>query len=227
MNKFLKRFIDVACSAFALAVLSPLLLVSAIVIKLSSKGPVFYKASRVGIDGTLFYMYKFRSMHLEKNAVEKSFIADSDRIFPFGRFMRKSKIDELPQLINILKGDMSIVGPRPASTANVDEIYSGEYRDIQSVKPGLTSYASLFDYKFGELFMSDNDRYIREILPVRLDLELYYTQVWNMAKDIGLIASTIGVIIQIIFGKKTFKYTELERRFVEKAVEKTEHMEVV
>ncbi|MBE7022989.1 MAG: sugar transferase [Clostridia bacterium] len=226
MNRFLKRLMDIACSSFALLVLSPLLIASAIIIKLSSKGPVFYKASRAGIDGKPFYMYKFRSMHIEKNAVEKSFIADSDRIFAFGGFMRKSKIDELPQLINILKGDMSIVGPRPASTANVDELYVGEYKNIQRVKPGLTSYASLFDYKFGELFISDNDRYIREILPVRLDLELYYTRVWNIFKDIGLIANTVVVILQIVFGKKTFRYTALESRFVEEAAAKKECLEV-
>ncbi len=227
MNKFLKRLMDVLCSVFALIVLSPVFLISAIIIKLSSKGPVFYKASRVGINGRQFIMYKFRSMHVESNAVEKSFIADANRIFAFGNFIRKSKIDEIPQLINILVGDMSIVGPRPASTANSDELYEGEYAKIQNVKPGLTSYASLFDYKHGELFVSDNDKYIKEILPVRLELELLYVKTWNIFKDWGLIFSTILVIAQIVFGKKKFSYTKVEQSAIDKVATINKEAEVL
>ena len=216
MNTLLKRLMDILCSALALVVLSPIFIISAIIIKLSSRGPVFYKASRIGRDGKQFSMYKFRSMHVENSAAEGSFIADADRIFAFGNFMRKSKIDELPQLINILLGDMSVVGPRPASSVNADELYSGEYKKIQDVKPGLTSYASLFDYKHGELFVSDNDTYIKEILPVRLELELYYVKVWNVFKDWGLVFSTVLVILQIIFGKKKFHYTNIEQNAIDK-----------
>jgi putative colanic acid biosynthesis UDP-glucose lipid carrier transferase len=227
MNILLKRTMDILCSVLALIVLSPVFLVSAVVIKLSSKGPVFYKANRVGLNGKQFSMYKFRSMHVENNAVEKSFIADADRIFAFGNFIRKSKIDELPQLINILIGDMSVVGPRPASSANVDELYSGKYKKIQTVKPGLTSYASLFDYKHGELFVSDNDVYIKEVLPVKLELELYYTETWNIVRDWDLIIKTVFVIVQILLRKRNFTYTELEQKFIKESVEKGDSVEVI
>lgn len=210
MNRIIKRFLDMFLSALALVILSPVFVLVSIGIKLSSKGPVFYKASRVGINGMTFYMYKFRSMHIDDKAVEKSFIADVDRVFPLGGFLRKSKIDELPQLINIFLGHMSIVGPRPPATSNVNEIYTGEYENILSVKPGLTSYASLFDYKHGELFVTDNDKYISDVLPVKLKLELMYAENNNIFIDAKLIINTIVVIVQIVFGKKEFTYTKEE-----------------
>ena len=227
MNKLVKRLFDITMSLLALVVLSPVLILTAIGIKLSSRGPVFYMADRVGIYGTHFKMYKFRSMHVETSAVEKSFIVDSDRVFALGSFIRKSKIDELPQLLNILKGDMTIVGPRPASTSNVDELYVGKYKDIQNVKPGLTSYASLFDYKHGELFVEDNDTYISEILPVRLELELYYANTWNFAVDLYLIFFTVGSIIQVVFGKKEFEFTMIEKKFIEEHKREEKVLEVV
>lgn len=227
MSLFIKRTFDIVMSSIALLILSPIFLLTMIGIKLSSKGGVFYKASRVTINGNTFGMYKFRSMHEAKNAVEKSFIADGNRIFPFGSFLRKSKIDELPQLINILLGHMSIVGPRPASTANVDELYTGKYKDIQKVRPGLTSYASLYDYKHGELFISDNDEYIRKVLPVKMELELYYVHNWNVFVDLKLIFGTVITIIEIVFGKKFFKYTKLEQSAIEKVHGKETVREVV
>lgn len=216
MKKVIKRFFDITLSILALIVLSPVFAFAAIGIKLSSSGPVFYKANRIGVNGKPFILYKFRSMHIEENAIEKSFIADSSRLFEFGEFLRKSKIDELPQLINIILGQMSIVGPRPAAAANSSELYTGKYKEIQSAKPGLTSFASLFDYKYGELFISDNDKYIAEILPVRLELELYYVQRWNLFIDAYLIIKTVLTIFQVVFGKKEFKYTSLEWEFVKK-----------
>lgn len=215
MSKYIKRSFDFVLSLTAIIVLSPVFILSTIGIKLSSKGPVFYKAERIGLNGKPFKMYKFRSMHVDTNAVEKSFIADSNRIFALGSFLRKSKIDELPQLINILLGDMSIVGPRPASSANAHDIYTGKYKVIQNVKPGLTSYASLYDYKFGELFICDNSEYINTVLPVKLELELYYVNEWSLISDIKLIYSTVITIIQIVFGKTKFKHNNIELEIIE------------
>lgn len=211
MKYKLKRLFDVVCCTLALFVLLPVYLVLAIGIKLSSPGPLFYKASRMGKDGKKFSMLKFRSMHIGSNARENSFIADEERLFPFGMFIRRSKLDELPQLVNIVKGDMSIVGPRPASMANANELLVGKYKDIMSALPGLTSYASLFDYKHGELFITDNEKYISEILPVKLELELYYAHNWSLGKDMELIVQTVYYIFRIALGEKVFKYTKLEQ----------------
>lgn len=216
MSCFIKRVFDIIASALALIILSPLFLFIAIGIKVSSRGSVFYKANRCGMRREQFSMYKFRSMHIVENSVEKSFIADENRIFPFGSFLRKSKLDELPQLINVFFGTMSVVGPRPPSTANVDDLYIKKYSKILDIKPGLTSYASLFDYKHGELFVEDNERYIAEILPVRLDLELFYAETKNIATDFKLILTTIYTIICIILGKKNFKYTKIEKYYIDK-----------
>jgi lipopolysaccharide/colanic/teichoic acid biosynthesis glycosyltransferase len=214
MYLFVKRLADIFCSTLALVFLLPIILIATIGIKLSSKGPIFYRASRVGKDGAKFTMHKFRTMHIDNNAKENSFIADKSRVFPFGAFLRKSKIDELPQLIDIVLGNMSIVGPRPASVSNVNDICVGEYRKILSVTPGLTSIASLFDYKHGELFVEDNEKYISEILPIKLELEMFYVKKRNIWMDSWLILDTIITIIQIICGKKYFKYTKFEMEVI-------------
>ena len=112
-QKYLKRFIDMILCSFALIILSPLFLISVIAIKLSSPGPVFYYSERAGLNKKAFHFYKFRSMRVVKEDKHLC-IADADRVFPYGKIMRRLKIDELPQLINVIKGDMSIVGPRPS-----------------------------------------------------------------------------------------------------------------
>ena len=114
MYRFIKRTFDIVASSLALIVLSPIWLIATIGILISNPGPIFYCAARVGKDNKHFKMFKFRSMRVDKNANEKSLRPDQNRIFPFGRFIRATKIDELPQLLNILIGDMAVVGPRPA-----------------------------------------------------------------------------------------------------------------
>ena len=121
---------------------------------------------------------------------------------------------------------MSFVGPRPASTSNVSELYVGKYKKIQDVRAGLTSYASLYDYKHGELFVSDNEKYINEVLPVKLELELYYIEHWSIATDLKLIIQTAITIVQIVFGKKNFKYTPIEKEYVDKLAQTRNTMEV-
>ena len=129
MYELVKRTFDLTASSVGLILTAPVLLVAAVGIGISDPGPVFYKAKRIGYRGEEFCMYKFRSMRVPSKKSEESeasFKADTARIFPFGELIRKTKIDELPQLINIVKGDMSIVGPRPAS---VDQVSVTPYID--------------------------------------------------------------------------------------------------
>ena len=121
-----KRVFDVTASALGLVLTSPLWLAAVVGIEVSDPGPVFYLAKRVGQEDRVFRMYKFRSMRVDKHANEKSFKADVNRIFPWGAFMRSSKIDELPQLLNVFLGDMSVIGPRPASVDQAAVTRGGE-----------------------------------------------------------------------------------------------------
>lgn len=132
-------------------VLSPVFLITAIAIKLSSPGPVFYFSERAGLHKKPFHFYKFRSMH-QTNKDKGMFVADADRVFKVGKIIRRLKIDELPQLINVIKGDMSIVGPRPMVASTVERLYSGKYEKVADVRPGLTSAASLYDYTVGDTY---------------------------------------------------------------------------
>ena len=118
--------------------------------------------------------------------------------------MRKSKLDETPQLLNILKGDMSIIGPRPEDEYNFDKFYIGKYKKIVSVKPGLSSPASLYDYTHGEM-LSNEAEYVKEFLPKKLDVELYYIQNKNLLYDFQIIIRTIVTILEVLIGKKNFK----------------------
>lgn len=200
-----KRFFDFTLCLIALVVLSPIFLIVATGIKLSSKGPVFYFSERAGKDKKPFHFYKFRSMHLLQGEDKEYFIADADRLFWLGKVIRRLKIDELPQLINVIKGDMSIVGPRPMEMKSVDRIYYGKYAEILKVKPGLTSAASLYDYTVGDTY-TDDVKYREEVLPNKLEMELLYLKKQGFLYDCGLIVRTIITIIQVLFGKKEFKY---------------------
>lgn len=207
-QKYVKRFFDICLCSFALVVLSPLFLITAAAIKLSSPGPVFYFSERAGRNKKPFHFYKFRSMHQTRND-KGMFIADADRVFPVGKIIRRLKIDELPQLINVIKGNMSIVGPRPMVASAVDKLYSGKYEKVAAIRPGLTSAASLYDYTVGDTYRDDK-AYIREVLPVKLEMELYYVEHESFVYDVQLIVRTIVTIIQVLFKKKTFRsQTEL------------------
>ena len=202
-EKLIKRLLDILLCTFALIALSPLFLITAIAIKLSSSGPMFYYSDRTGKDHKKFHFYKFRSMHVT-NADKGMFVADADRLFAVGKIIRRLKIDELPQLINVIKGDMSIVGPRPMPWDSVDTTYYGKYQKILSVRPGLTSAASLYDYTVGDTY-SDNVAYMREVLPIKLDMEMLYVERQSFAYDCQLVWRTIVTILQVLFGKKKFE----------------------
>ncbi len=205
----IKRFFDVICALLGLVVTSPIWLVAVIGILCSDPGPIFYVAERVGLNNENFKMFKFRSMTVSKYADEKSFRADVSRIFPFGAFMRKSKIDELPQLINLLIGDMSVVGPRPAAKDQLDIVRGGKYAVASVVKPGLTGPAALYDYIYGDS-VTDPDEYEKKVLPTRLELEAYYPLHMNLLYEIKIVLYTI-VCIYAYFMHKDVKniYVEL------------------
>lgn len=204
MYEIIKRCFDLLFAVCFLVVFSSIYIISWVIIKIVSPGPAIYKAERVGKDGKLFRCYKFRSMRVDSGNVRLTTLENDDRIFTFGKFIRKAKIDEMPQMVNILKGEMSIVGPRPEDKENADKVYVGEYVHILDVKPGLTSTASLYDYTHGELY-EDEESYEREFMPKKLKLELYYVNHRSFLYDISLVFRTAWLIIQKTCGKREFK----------------------
>ena len=192
-----KRLFDILASGIALVALSPIWLVTIIGILVSDPGPVFYFASRAGKNNSIFRMFKFRSMRVDKNANEKSLRPDQDRIFPFGRFIRATKIDELPQLLNVFLGDMAVVGPRPAAVDQIPITRGGSNTIVASLKPGLTSPAALYDYLYGDR-IEDETEYMDKVAPTRLALDRYYVGKQTIKYDIKLILYTVRCILGTI-----------------------------
>lgn len=225
--QIIKRAFDLLLSLASLIVLSPVLLLTALGIKLSSKGPILYQSERIGLNGKPFNMLKFRSMHMKReDAKEAEFLVNEDRIFPFGRFIRKSKLDELPQLVNVLLSQMTVVGPRPYPQNVVERDYKGEYAAVLSVKPGLACFDSLFDYTHGELFVTDEEEYAQKILPVRTELARMYVDRRGIGTDAGIILRTVSLIWQIAVLRRTeFKYSRTEEEAVRAVRQKKDRAE--
>lgn len=200
MYRFLKRTFDIFSSGIALIVLLPVWLIAIIGIEVSDPGPVFYFANRAGKDNKTFKMYKFRSMRVDKNANEKSLRPDQDRIFKFGRFIRATKIDELPQLLNVFLGDMAVIGPRPAAVDQIPITRSGENAIVASIKPGLSSPSALYDYLYGDS-IEDEAEYMDKVAPTRLALDRYYIGKQTVGYDIKIIWYTVVCIFGTIFHK--------------------------
>ena len=225
LYQIIKRIFDAACAAVALVLSLPFWLIAAAGIKLSSPGPVFYRSRRLGKNGREFSVYKFRSMHLYQpedpasgKKSEGGFIANEKRMFAFGKLLRKSKLDELPQLLSILAGTMSIVGPRPYPEKSVRKIYTGKYEKVLSVKPGLTGPDSLYDYAHGELFVKETQTYLEKVLPVRTELAMMYTERQGIALDLACIFRTVSLIFRImVLKQKTFALTKLEAEAAKRA----------
>ena len=174
-----KRVFDIVLSLCGLLLLSPLFIIVAVLIKVTSKGDIFYIQKRVGQGFKEFDLYKFRSMKNEKGLQITS--KDDPRITKVGRFIRKTKIDELPQLLNVLKGDMSLVGPRPEVKKYVD-LFQEDYKKILSIKPGITDLAAIEYRNEEEVLSSYRDKekaYIKTILPTKI--ELYYQYIKNIS----------------------------------------------
>ena len=194
-----KRLFDVIFSTLGLIVLSPILLVVAAAIKLESPGPALYKGARVGLHGNLFKMNKFRTMVINADKIGGSSTPEDDpRITRVGRFLRRYKLDELPQLINVFKGEMSFVGPRPQVKWAVD-LYTPAERQILTVRPGITDYASLRFPNEGEILRGSTDPdkdYLEKIHPEKMRLSLEYVRTRSMGLDIKIIFQTLAAIVK-------------------------------
>ena len=201
----MKRVFEVFLCLIFLSLLWWVFLIAYMGIKIYSPGPAIFKAKRIGKDGKIITVYKFRTMCVDSGKVRLTTLANDERIFGFGSFLRKAKIDEFPQIFNVLLGNMEIVGPRPEDQENADLYYVGKYQEILSVKPGLTSPASLLDYVIGEEY-DDMDLYEKEILPKKLEMEVYYVRNKSIIYDVEIIFRTIIIIIQKVLGKSNFKY---------------------
>ena len=193
------RFFDFIFSLLGIILLSPVLFVLYVAIRLESKGGGFYKQLRVGRGGTDFYVYKFRSMRIGADKQGLITVGGRDpRITQIGYFIRKYKLDELPQLFNVLKGDMSLVGPRPEVRKYVD-LYTDEQRKVLSVRPGITDYASI-EYVDENIILGqadDADRaYIEQILPDKIRYNMKYINHRSVKEYFKIIFLTIWSIIR-------------------------------
>lgn len=192
-----KRAFDILCSFLGLTVLSPVLLVVSVLVAVTSPGGVFFRQERIGKDGKPFRIFKFRSMRKD-NAGLKITTGNDSRITPVGRFLRKSKIDELPQLINVLAGDMSFVGPRP-EVADYVNLYTPYQRQVLLVRPGITGLASIRFRNENDLLTASDDpnrTYVEQIMPRKIDLDLEYIPHASVFYDIKLIFQTFAVVIK-------------------------------
>ena len=207
--KIIKRAFDIIASLLGIIITLPIWLITVIGIEVSDPGPVFYMANRVGKDDRAFRMFKFRSMRVDKKANEKNFKAETSRIFPFGALIRKLKIDELPQLINILIGDMSVVGPRPAAKDQLEIVRAGRAAITAKMLPGLTGPGALYDYIYGDT-IEDEAEYREKVMPTRLALEVYYVRRAGVLYDLRMIWYTVVSIVCSIFKKEPKKiFSEL------------------
>lgn len=193
-----KRVFDLILSFLGLLILFPLFIIIAIAIKRDSSGPVFYKGERIGRFGKPFMMYKFRTMAADADKGGASSTAEDDpRLTAVGSFLRRYKLDELPQLINIAKGEMSFVGPRP-QVAWAVALYSEEEKKILTVRPGITDYASIKFSNEGEILKGSADpdkTYMKKIHPEKMKLGLQYAQNHSVWTDIKIILKTFKAII--------------------------------
>ena len=190
----MKRMFDIVVAAAALVVLFPLLVLSALLIKLDSPGPIFFKQERIGRNFRPFWIYKFRTMAQDAPARGGLVtIGEDARVTRVGRLLRKSKIDEIPQLTNILKGDMALVGPRPEVRYYV-ELFRRDYEEILKVRPGLTDLASL-KYRDEAALLgkaaNPEDEYMRHVLPDKIRLAKDYLRRSSFLFDLGLILKTL------------------------------------
>jgi Sugar transferases involved in lipopolysaccharide synthesis len=191
LAKFIKRSADVVFSFLFLITLFPLIwIICAIGIKLSSPGPVFFKQKRTGYEGKEFWCYKFRSMHQSADADTKQAEKGDSRVFKFGEFLRRSSIDELPQFINVFKGDMSIIGPRPHMLHHTD-IYSdliGDYMIRHLAKPGITGWAQVNGCRGETKELSE--------MKERVEKDIWYIEHWSVELDVSIFFLTLWQLLR-------------------------------
>jgi|SRR5579864_3953905 len=195
-TKWGKRALDVFCSSLGLLALSPLFVLVACCIKLTSRGSALYRQTRIGLNGRPFQILKFRSMVVDGGKGGQGITVSGDgRVTPVGKVLRRHKIDELPQLWNVLRGDMSLVGPRPELPAYV-AAYTAEQRGVLAVRPGITDPASLA-YRYEEEILAQHDNpeelYRTQILPDKLARNLAYVHAMSLTSDLRLIFETLAM----------------------------------
>ena len=200
MYKHIKRFLDILCALIGIIGTSPFWLFAIIGILISDWGPVFYTSTRIGKDNKPFRMFKFRSMRVAKDADESSLRADEDRIFAFGKLIRKLKIDELPQLLNVLNGTMSVIGPRPVANDQKELFRTGKWNLAAEVAVGLSGPAALYDFLYGDQF-TDEAEYMEKVFPTRRELEYVYVKKMSFGYDVKMVWWTIISIVLAVFGK--------------------------
>jgi lipopolysaccharide/colanic/teichoic acid biosynthesis glycosyltransferase len=194
-----KRLFDLFISVAGLIALSPIFTLIAVLTMLDSPGPVFFRQTRVGQFGKLFRIYKFRTMVADaENLGAQVSTGDDPRITRIGAILRKYKIDELPQLFNVVIGEMSLVGPRPEVPRYV-EAFKKDYEEILTVKPGITDFASLEYKDENELLKGSNnpeDKYLKEILPSKIEFYRKYLREQNLVTDLKLIFKTLWRLVR-------------------------------
>jgi lipopolysaccharide/colanic/teichoic acid biosynthesis glycosyltransferase len=194
----IKRLFDIAFSLTGLVMFSPIIAAVALLIKLEDRGPAFYRGVRVGKNGRPFKIFKFRSMVTNADKIGGPSTSDDDpRLLKIGKFIRNYKLDEIPQLINVLTGEMSLVGPRPEVPSEA-ETYTDEEKRVFLVKPGITDWASLTYHNEGEILKGSADphqAYREKIKPGKLKLQLQYVDHHDFLTDIRIIFKTLSTLI--------------------------------
>ena len=194
----LKRIFDITSSLFGLILLSPFMIIIAILIKLDSKEPIFFKQVRVTKNGREFKIFKYRTMRVGSDKYSQITVGKDSRITKVGDFLRRYKLDEIPQLINVLLGDMSLVGPRPEVPKYV-ALYTEEQREILKVRAGITDYASIEFSNENDILANETDpekAYIEKIMPRKIELNKKYLSEISVMTDIKIILLTIKKILK-------------------------------
>ena len=215
MYKYIKRFLDILCALLGIIGTSPIWIIAIVGILVSDWGPIFYTSTRIGKGNKPFKMFKFRSMREDKNANEASLRPDEDRIFAFGKLIRRLKIDELPQLLNILNGTMSVVGPRPVAKDQMELFRVGKWNLAAEVAVGLSGPAALYDFIYGDQF-EDPEEYMEKVFQTRRELEYVYVKKMSFGYDVKMVVYTIICIFYALFGKEC---TWMLKEFVDAAKE--------
>lgn len=195
--RIVKRCIDLSLALLGLVFLAPWLVVIALLVRLSSSGPIFYRGMRTGLHGAPFHILKFRTMVENAETLGGTTTGDRDpRITRVGRVLRTYKLDELPQLINVLKGDMSLVGPRP-EVAEYTDAYTEEERQILTVRPGITDWASIEFNDLQAVVGSDrpDDEFREKVLPRKNALRLRYVREQSLLQDWRILTKTLLIVL--------------------------------
>jgi lipopolysaccharide/colanic/teichoic acid biosynthesis glycosyltransferase len=205
-----KRLFDVCCAAVALVFTAPLIALAAIGIKLTDPGPVFFRARRVGYLGRQFTMLKLRTMKVGGGSERSGPVItglNDDRVSSIGKILRRTKIDELPQLFNVLRGDMAIVGPRPEDPTIVRQHYSSADLETLGVRPGLASPGSIYQYTSGDHLLTGADpeaHYVDKLLKTKLALDRVYIRHASLRRDFAIIGRTLLTIGAVATGRRKF-----------------------